>query len=346
MFPCAGDLRLFRDEVRGVTVYQITVPLLPAGEEGAAAAKWLMAHAAEPDAPLTIPPALAAVKGADEVSVPALLASQMCEVVGVASTNTLHKAATASIAESDASGSTPTSPLPVHPAAGAARDVNLESTTLGLHVLAVDDERSNRLIMKRMLDRLGCTSVIVTEGDEAIEELQRTGQAAPALGLPLGSRAAAGRPFDVVLMDVVMKRTDGITTCIAMRDRLGITLPIIATSGNRPKRDDMIGPTRFTAFVQKPFTLHELAAHLTPIPPRAAIRAPASDAVAYTDEVCITPLHSAAPAGKDIPGAGTGMAFAGVTVLVHSGGSSSGSPVSIPNAAPPPPLHSSGSSSP
>jgi CheY-like chemotaxis protein len=330
--PCAwsGDMRLFRDEVRGVTVYQVTVPLLPAGAEGAAAAAWLETRSHAGSAP-PVPTCLASVKGADATTLEALAERQQCEVVGLGSTKAADLASTAlPAAASVTSAATGVSPLHVHAAppladcrAGGRLPAAPDGSTLGLHVLAVDDERSNRLIMKRMLDRLGCTCVVVTEGDEAITELQRTGQAGAPLGMAVPRGLEGARPFDVVLMDVVMKRTDGVSTLLTMRDRLGVTVPIIATSGNRPQSGDMIGPSRFNVFLQKPFTVQELAAVLTPIALHlnAATAARVEDVAVVAGGVgAITPVLTPVSAG-----AGSACVDGSGTVEAGSSGSDSGS---------------------
>jgi len=126
---------------------------------------------------------------------------------------------------------------------------------LGLHVLLADDERVNRMIFGRFLQRLGCTFVAVGEGDDAVTELERTGQlpqqpqghAVGARGLPT---EGAARPFDIVFLDIVMCRTDGAQTCREMRRR-GLRLPIIAATGNRACIE--YTEAGFDAVLEKPF---------------------------------------------------------------------------------------------
>jgi CheY-like chemotaxis protein len=152
-----------------------------------------------------------------------------------------------------------------------------ELPPLGLHLLCADDERSNQLVLKRMLGQIGCTCTIVSEGDELIAELRRVGQLPRDEGAGGAGGGAAGvgggvppppagvRRYDAVLCDIIMTRTNGLDTCVKLREAHGVTMPIIAASGNRPD-PDFFGPHRFNGQLEKPFsaaTIHEaLLAHV------------------------------------------------------------------------------------
>ena len=60
----------------------------------------------------------------------------------------------------------------------------------GARVLVVDDSEANRRFACFLVKRLGCAATAVTDGDEAVPTV--------------AAAAAAGAPFDVVLMDLVM----------------------------------------------------------------------------------------------------------------------------------------------
>jgi CheY-like chemotaxis protein len=152
-----------------------------------------------------------------------------------------------------------------------------ELPPLGLHLLCADDERSNQLVLKRMLGQIGCTCTIVSEGDELIAELRRVGQlprdegaggaggGAAGVGGGVPPPPAGARRYDAVLCDIIMTRTNGLDTCVKLREAHGVTVPIIAASGNRPD-PDFFGPHRFNGQLEKPFsaaTIHEaLLAHV------------------------------------------------------------------------------------
>lgn len=112
----------------------------------------------------------------------------------------------------------------------------------GLHVLVVDDEAINRKIVGRMLDRLGCTHEECEDGDQ--------------VG---GALLSSALPFDVILLDVLMKRTHGWAVCQELRAR-GVTIPIIAaTAAYAPAEAPLYRRAGFTRVLQKPFDARELA---------------------------------------------------------------------------------------
>jgi CheY-like chemotaxis protein len=105
-----------------------------------------------------------------------------------------------------------------------------------LHILVADDEAVNRKIMARLLAKLGCTCECVSEGDEAIDALIRTGQARPVASAPTAAATpsptgSGQRPFDAFLSDIIMNRTDGAETCAQLR-AMGCAIPIYAVTGN------------------------------------------------------------------------------------------------------------------
>jgi CheY-like chemotaxis protein len=66
---------------------------------------------------------------------------------------------------------------------------------LGLHVLLVDDSRTNLKIAEQVLGRMGCAVTTATNGSEAL--------------LALAKAEVAGEAYDVVLMDCQMPVLDG-----------------------------------------------------------------------------------------------------------------------------------------
>jgi CheY-like chemotaxis protein len=123
----------------------------------------------------------------------------------------------------------------------------------------------------------GCECVAVSDGDEAVAAIRAAGQLAETVAPPatvtdssvaVSSQCTdypsptAIRPFDAVLMDIIMKRIDGSTACRILRD-CGCTLPVIATTAN-----DISGSYKefgFSGFLQKPFSVSDLVAHLLPM---------------------------------------------------------------------------------
>lgn len=86
-------------------------------------------------------------------------------------------------------------------------------------VLFCDDELVLRKLAARMLSRLQCPVECVDDGDQVLDAL-RTAE-------------ANGRPFDVLLLDIMLVRTNGVTVCRDLRKKHGYaTLPIIAATAN------------------------------------------------------------------------------------------------------------------
>lgn len=123
---------------------------------------------------------------------------------------------------------------------------------LGKNILFVDDEQVNRRLGSRMMQRLGCTYTLLTDGDEV----------APAL-----QAAAADKQYDMIIIDIVMQRTDGAVVCSQLR-AAGVNMPIIAMTGNTGARDvKRFLAAGFDMMLAKPFDILGLG--------RAIVEAPA-----------------------------------------------------------------------
>lgn len=125
----------------------------------------------------------------------------------------------------------------------------------GARVLVAEDNEANRLVASILLGKLECESVIVTNGQEAVETL-------------------AGKEFDVVLMDCHMPVLDGFeaTRMIRRSDGAGKHRIIIAMTANvlQGERERCLD-AGMDDFLSKPVMLEELADKLA-----AWVRADAS----------------------------------------------------------------------
>jgi CheY-like chemotaxis protein len=115
---------------------------------------------------------------------------------------------------------------------------------MALHVLVVDDNPVNQIVIQAMLVDLGCTVVQVTNGNDALEACRRG-------------------TFDAVLMDIEMPGMDGIETTRAIRDveaRASCPpVPIIAITGvDRHERWPECRAAGMNDFVAKPLHLESL----------------------------------------------------------------------------------------
>jgi two-component system cell cycle sensor histidine kinase/response regulator CckA len=145
---------------------------------------------------------------------------------------------------------------PAEPAApvSAADVLAAHRPTLGdATVLLVDDEDSVRVFAARGLRRIGLQVLEADSAERALDVI-----------------AAHGGRIDLLLTDVVMPGMDGYTLAHLARRDLP-SLPVIAMSGYQEDvlftSDDAAGAIHF---LQKPFTLGELAAKMAAVLQRAA----------------------------------------------------------------------------
>lgn len=91
---------------------------------------------------------------------------------------------------------------------------------IGLHILVAEDNQINQLVAKKILQKLGCTCVVVNDGIECLEQL-------------------AAHRFDMVLMDCVMPNMDGLeaTRWIRASGTDYGNMPIIACTANAMPSD-------------------------------------------------------------------------------------------------------------
>jgi len=143
-------------------------------------------------------------------------------------------------------------PAPAAAAGRGGRQLPPNIQNLGKHILFVDDEQVNRRLGSRMMQRLGCTYTLLTDGDEVAASLQA---------------AAAEKPYDMIIIDIVMQRTDGAVVCSQLRNA-GVNMPIIAMTGNTGARDvKRFLAAGFDMMLAKPFDILGLG--------RAIVEAPA-----------------------------------------------------------------------
>ncbi len=109
--------------------------------------------------------------------------------------------------------------LPDAPPPGGATD---EATVGALHVLVAEDNPTNRLVATRMLERMGHRVHAVTNGREAVA-------------------AVMSRPYDLILMDMMMPEMDGMTATSLIRGMPGpwARIPIIGLTANVMHADEM-----------------------------------------------------------------------------------------------------------
>ena len=113
-------------------------------------------------------------------------------------------------------------------------------------VLIVDDEATQRILLRRICERIGITTIL--EADDGIAALE----------------LAASHPPDLVLLDIMMPLLDGFETCRRLRaDPRHAHLPILmqTASGDLNLRARCFAAGA-TDFVMKPVNLTEIAARV------------------------------------------------------------------------------------
>jgi PAS domain S-box-containing protein len=123
-----------------------------------------------------------------------------------------------------------------------------------LRILLVEDNAFNRLVARNTLGRCKCRVTEAENGQEALELI-------------------AKNKFDLILMDIQMPIMDGFETTRAIREKLKMSVPIIALTANAFKTElDQCLSAGMNDYVTKPFEEDKLIAvinkvlHLSPAP--------------------------------------------------------------------------------
>jgi len=111
----------------------------------------------------------------------------------------------------------------------------------GLKILVAEDEHVNRIVVERLLTKLGHEPVCVTDGDKAVAVLRDDAS------------------FDCLLTDIQMPGMDGIQTTLVIREELKSNIPIIALTAHAMKGDQQrFMEAGMNGYIAKPFEMDEL----------------------------------------------------------------------------------------
>jgi two-component system, NarL family, sensor histidine kinase BarA len=132
----------------------------------------------------------------------------------------------------------------VSPPAIAGTPADRPRVFAGVHVLVVEDNPVNQVVVQAMLAELGATSTVAGNGREALD-------------------CIAGEPFDLVLMDVHMPELDGLSATRALREREAAAgarrLTVVAMTATAESEDGPVcEQAGMDGFLSKPFGLTDL----------------------------------------------------------------------------------------
>ncbi len=114
-----------------------------------------------------------------------------------------------------------------------------------IRVLAADDEIDVLGLVETKLQKAGFEVMTATNGQEAVE------------------KALAEKP-DVIVMDVMMPKLDGLSACMQIKKALGTEAPIIILLTARGQESDVVEGLSCGAddYMVKPFAPRELVARV------------------------------------------------------------------------------------
>lgn len=132
---------------------------------------------------------------------------------------------------------------PAPPTAFPSRTEPSWPDTVHTHILIVEDDVLNQLLMKTMFSHLGFTFDVAGNGQIALEKLREN-------------------IYDIILMDLRMPVMDGFETTNHIRHRLGLNTPVIALTADLNREDiGKIEQSGMNDYLAKPLNrdkLHQL----------------------------------------------------------------------------------------
>jgi DNA-binding response OmpR family regulator len=120
-------------------------------------------------------------------------------------------------------------------------------------IMLVDDEESIQKLLTYPLEREGYTVIQARDGEEAL-------------------RRFAEQPVDLVVLDVMLPRLDGLEVC--RRLRTGSAVPIIMLTARDDEVDKVLGlELGADDYITKPFSIREFRSRIRAVLRRAGLRA-------------------------------------------------------------------------
>jgi DNA-binding response OmpR family regulator len=148
-------------------------------------------------------------------------------------------------------------------------------------VLVVDDEPIVRDVVVRYLERDGFRTLSASDGDSAKTLIEE-------------------REPSLVVLDVMLPGTDGLSLCRWIRDRS--SLPVILLTARGEEADRIVGlELGADDYVTKPFSPRELAARVRTVLRRSNGNAPARETITFGEIELDGASHEARRAGAVVP---------------------------------------------
>jgi DNA-binding response OmpR family regulator len=154
-------------------------------------------------------------------------------------------------------------------------------------ILLVDDEQSIQTLLSYPLRKDGYDVVQATDGRQALDRFEE-------------------QPFDLVVLDVMLPRIDGLEVCRRLRSRSSV--PIIMLTAKSEEIDKVVGlELGADDYITKPFSLREFSSRIKAALRRAEMSRSASEAGADEPPLSVGELRidfmkrSARVRGEDAP---------------------------------------------
>jgi DNA-binding response OmpR family regulator len=147
-------------------------------------------------------------------------------------------------------------------------------------IMLVDDEESIQKLLTYPLEREGYTVVQARDGEEAL-------------------RRFAEQPVDLVVLDVMLPRLDGLEVC--RRLRTGSAVPIIMLTARDDEVDKVLGlELGADDYITKPFSIREFRSRIRAVLRRAGLRADrVVDGAIEVGSIAIDPVKRAVTVDGD-----------------------------------------------
>ena len=169
------------------------------------------------------------------------------------------------VVEAVAAHAAPTPPDPMPRQSAPVAPLSRPDSASGLRLLVAEDNATNQRVVSLALQRLGYRADVVADGDEVLPALRQA--------------AGAGRPYELVLMDLRMPRVDGLEAARQVRADAAVPQPRIVamTADVTNEKREACFAVGMDGFLGKPLDREALARTLAEIE-RSAAPTPDPDA--------------------------------------------------------------------